>query len=110
MRIVGAANKYIDDMGPWKLDKEGNGAAVAETMLTLANAIRTASVLLSPFLVTKAVMALDELNVPADLRDFARLEDFKSLGGIEVNEPIPLFPRLDKEAEIKWLENLIDVK
>lgn len=110
MGIVGAANKYIDDMAPWKLDKEGNRDAVAETMLTLANAIRTASVLLSPFLVTKAAAALDELNVPADLRDFARLADFKALGGIEVNDPIPLFPRLDKEAEIKWLENLIDVK
>lgn len=110
MNIVQAANKYIDDVSPWKADKEGNKALVDEAMLALANAIRAASLLLSPFLVTKAKEALDEFNIPDDLRTLDSLADPKVLSGIKVNAPVPLFPRLNKDEEIKWLEDLIDVK
>ena len=110
MRVALIANKYIDDMAPWKESKEGNKSKVDETMAALAYAIRVASLLLSPFLVTKAFEALDELNVPEDLRDFSKLNDSKALSGVRVNDPVPLFPRLKKDEEILWLEELIDGK
>lgn len=110
MSIVNAANKYIDDMAPWKLAKENNKEAIQECMTALATSIRIASILLDPFLVTKAVQALEELNVPTKDRNFASINDLTCLNGVKVNEPVPLFPRLKKEEEIKWLEDLIDAK
>lgn len=104
------ANKYIDDMAPWKEAKEGNRAKVDETMAALAHAIRVSSVLLQPFLVTKAKQALDELNVPEDARDFASIDKFDVMNGIKTNQPVPLFPRLKKDEEIAWLRQLIDGK
>ena len=108
MQIALIANKYIDDMAPWKAAKEGENAKVEETMAALAHAIRISSLLLSPFLVTKASQALDELNVPAQYRDFSSLAERNVLAGITVNDPVPLFPRLKKDEEIAWLEVLID--
>lgn len=108
MRIVNLANKYIDDMAPWKLFKENNMEEIDECMCALASSIRISSVLLKPFLVTKADLALQELNIPEELQTFSSIKNFNCISNITVNDPIPLFPRLNKDEEIKWLENLID--
>lgn len=111
MGIVNAANKYIDDMAPWKASKEPDGKAkVDETMVALIHAIRVSSILLDPFLVIKAKAALDEINAPADARNFAKIDDVHVMDGVKLNAPVPLFPRLKKDEEIKWLEELIDNK
>ncbi|HBR85668.1 MAG TPA: hypothetical protein DEA32_00525 [Firmicutes bacterium] len=77
-------------------------------MAVLAHAIRIASLLLSPFLVTKAKQALDEMDVPAGARDFSSLGDLHAMDGVAVGAAVPLFPRLKKDEEIAWLQNLID--
>lgn len=108
IQVALIANKYIDDMAPWKADKEGDSASVNETMAALAYAIRVGSILLSPFLVTKASQALDQFGVPEDLRDYRRIGERNALEGISIGTPSPLFPRLKKDEEIAWLEKLID--
>ncbi len=108
MQVAILANKYIDDMAPWKAAKDGDTVKVNETMAVLAHAIRIASLLLSPFLVTKAKQALDEMDVPAGARDFSSLGDLHAMDGVAVGAAVPLFPRLKKDEEIAWLQNLID--
>lgn len=110
MSIVNAANKYVDDAAPWNLSKEGKTAEIDEVMHALTYCIRVASITLKPFLVTKADMALDELNVPEDQRQLNTINDYKTFGNIKTNDPIPLFPRLKKDEEIKWLEDLFATK
>lgn len=106
MSIVNAANKYVDESAPWILAKEGKVAEIDEVMHALAYTIRSSSIMLKPFLVTRADMALDELNVPEELRKLSTIRDFKCFGGIKNNDPVPLFPRLKKDEEINWLEEL----
>lgn len=110
LSITSIANKYVDEATPWALAKEGKTKEIDEVMHALAHAIRISSILLKPFLVTKAEQALDEINSPQEQRTFASLSDIKALGGIKVQEPVPLFPRLKKDEEIAWLEELIAPK
>lgn len=110
MNIVEAANKYVDDAAPWVLAKEGKLAEIDEVMHALSYAIRSSSILLEPFLVTKAKQALDELNAPVEQRKLDSVSDYKTFGGTKTNDPVPLFPRLNKEEEIKFLEELIAPK
>lgn len=110
MQIVNAANKYVDDAAPWNLSKEGKLAEIDEVMHALSYCIRVSSIVLQPFLVTKAKQALDELNVPEEQRSLTSVYDYKTFSGVTINEPIPLFPRLKKDEEINWLEDLFSAK
>jgi methionyl-tRNA synthetase len=46
--LVRAGNKYIDDMAPWKLFKQGNQREVEEVLYSVLESIRLAGYLLSP--------------------------------------------------------------
>ena len=106
--IVNRANKYIDETTPWVLAKdETKKEELASVMNHLANAIFIAATLYKPVLVVAGEKALDELNVPAELRSYEHVYDFGCIGNIKVNAAEQLFPRLDAKVEVEFISNLM---
>ena len=106
--IVNRANKYIDETTPWILAKdEARKAELESVMNHLANAIFIAATLYKPVLVVSSEKALDQLNIPANLRDYQNIYNFGVVGGIQVNKAEQLFPRLDPKVEVPFISELM---
>ncbi len=100
--IFRRSNKYIDETMPWVLAKEQNIERLKTVIYNLLEAIRVGAVLLHPFLPETAEKIYSQLNT--DLTTFSSIENFGGLKvGTKLNEPEPLFVRIDKE---KFLEEL----
>jgi len=111
MSLLDLGNKFIETQAPWVLAKDSlKQEELAQTMYALEEILRIGSILLKPFLVTKADLALDQLNVPSELRLYSTIKEIGKMSGITNNLPSPLFPRLDSEKEIGFLTELIDGK
>ena len=106
--IVNRANKYIDETTPWVLAKdESKKEELASVMNHLANAIFVAATLYKPVLVVAGDKALDQLNVPQELRSYEHVYDFGCIGGFKVNKAEQLFPRLDQKVEVEFISDLM---
>lgn len=108
MELLGLGSKYFDDMAPWNLSKEGKTELLEETLYSACELIRIGSILLSPVMPEKTKEALDQENVPEELRTFESIAKTGRLAGISLRPLAPLFPRLKKEEEIQYLTKLID--
>ena len=99
-RLVGAANKYVDETAPWTLVKQGDDARLDEVLYTLFEAMRVVGIWATPFLPIKGPDLLDRLGTPADLRDWASTAEWGQLpSGGATTKGEPLFPRLDQEEK-----------
>ena len=106
--IVNRANKYIDETTPWVLAKEEDKKKeLASVMNHLANVIFIAATLYKPVLVEASDKALDQLNVPNELRSYEHVYKFDTLGNIKVNKAEQLFPRLDAKIEVEFISKLM---
>ena len=117
------ANKYIDETTPWVLAKdEAQNARLGTVLYNLLEVIRTAAVLLTPFIPATAEEILRELNAEAELSalkatadeigranagyllynefvgEFGKLEAGKSVGESKV-----LFARIDEKKMMEQL-------
>lgn len=108
MELVDLGNKYFDSMAPWSLAKNGNTELLKESLAAACELIRIGSILLSPVMPAKTKEALDQENVPVDLRDYKNLKENGKLSGLKVGTLVPLFPRLKKDEELSFLTELID--
>jgi methionyl-tRNA synthetase len=108
MDLVSAANKYIEESAPWVLAKDpAKKAQLASCMAHLANTIFLCGMLLSPILVTKSEKIFDQLGVPSELRNYASATKFGSLHGVSVHKGEQLFPRMDVETEVDFIQQLM---
>ena len=98
------ANKYIDETTPWTLAKnESKHARLGTVLYNLLETIRTAAVLLTPFIPTTAENIFGQLAT--DRRDYDSIETFSVLeSGKPVGEPAVLFARLDEEKILADVE------
>ncbi len=94
MRAVFACNQYVDEQAPWALRKT-DPARMERVLATLCGCMRDLAVAISPVVPAASKRMLDALCIPGDQRDFAALAHDPSLGAIKVDNPVPLFPRLD---------------
>ena len=108
-RLIQRANKYIDENAPWALAKdEVNRARLAAVLYHLVEALRTALILLLPFIPESASKALDQIGVPADCRTWDSAAVYGALPeGIEIHKGETLFPRIDAKAMLEELEKMI---
>ena len=99
--IFRRSNKYIDETMPWVLAKDGNGKERLKTVIyNLLESIRHGAVLLSAFLPNTAEDIFEQLNT--NNSDYESLNDFNGMDyGIKLNEPTPIFMRIDKEEMLK---------
>ncbi len=108
MELVNLGNKYFDDIAPWTQAKNGNMDLLKESLYAAVELIRIGSILLQPVMPEKTKSALDQAKVPEELRTYESLNTYNKLGGYKIEDITPLFPRLKKDDEIKYLTELID--
>ena len=93
--IFKRANKYIDETMPWVLAKEGNTDRLKTVIYNLLEAIRIGAVLLQPFLPETADKIFKQLNT--ENNSIESIKEFNGLDtDIKLNNPEPLFIRIDK--------------
>ena len=98
--IFRRSNKYIDETMPWVLAKDPEQSERLKTVLyNLLESIRSGAVLLQAFLPETADKIFYQLNTENRFIDSL---DFKGLDvGIHLNNPEPLFIRIDKDKKLQ---------
>jgi len=101
-RLLGAANKYIDEEAPWTALKRGRPERAGTILYNTLEALRVATILLSPVLPTATQRVWDQLGVTAPLTA-QRLDDARRWGGLpaglQVRPGAPIFPRIDTRGK-----------
>lgn len=107
--MINRTNKYIDETRPWILAKdEEKRGELGSVMVHLAESLRRAAVLLQPFLTESPKRIFDQLNITDDqFKSWESLETFGNIpeGTKVVEKGEPIFPRLDMEEEISYIQN-----
>ena len=103
-RLIGRANKYIDETTPWILAKdEEKRPRLAAVMANLLEAIRVSLILLTPFIPDTCARAFDQIGATEAERTW---ESVSAVRGheITVRKGETLFPRIDTEKMLAELE------
>jgi len=87
-------NKYIDETTPWKIEDKDR---LNEVIYMLLEAIRNIGILIGPFLPDTSNNILKQLNI--ENKNYETVY-FGYTNQINVSEPEPLFPRIDKEKKL----------
>jgi methionyl-tRNA synthetase len=100
-RRVRRLNRYVEERQPWQLAKdESRGAELDETLTTLFEGLRVATVLLHPYMPDSTQKLLDSLGAPDNSYASAHLSAGAVgalSGGVDLPQLEPLFPKLDRE-------------
>jgi len=105
-RLVGRANKYIDETAPWILAKsEETKARLLTVMKNLCECIRISAILVSPFMPESSKAILDQLGVAENARGWdAKCYCADSEAVWHTATAQPLFPRIDVDKALQELE------
>ncbi len=98
------ANKYIDETMPWVLAKdEAKKPRLATVIYNLLEVIRTAAVLLVPYIPATAESIFSQLAT--DKTEFATVSEFGALeSGKALGEAFTLFARIDEKKFLEEIE------
>lgn len=100
--IFRRSNKYIDETMPWALAKDESKQDRLKTVLyNLLESIRSGAVLLQAFLPDTADRIFKQLNV--DKKDIESINFEGIEDGLVLNDPEPLFARIDKDKKLEEL-------
>ena len=119
MNFVNTANKYIEDNAPWALAKEEKKDRLHSVLYNLAEAIRIATVLLSPVLPTTLDKVWQQMgfDIYPQLKTWQSVKSWGQIGeGIKIRRGEPLFPRVvltaeeSEEQEKEMVNEIIDKK
>ena len=100
--IFRRSNKYIDETMPWVLAKDESKQDRLKTVLyNLLESIRSGAVLLQAFLPDTADRIFKQLNV--DKKDIESINFEGIEDGLVLNDPEPLFARIDKDKKLEEL-------
>ena len=105
-KVIGECNKYIDVTQPWVLGKDPEKKdRLANVMLVLAECVRFAAVLITPFMPETPARIFAQLGLTDDaLKTWQSLQCFGQLPhGIKVQKGEALFPRIDIKKELEAL-------
>ena len=97
--IVNAANKYVDETGPWALAKdEKDRPRLATVLYHTLESLRIIALLLAAFMPSTSEKMWSQLGMEENLWE-QNLEENGKWGGLKpgkkVTKPEPLFPRID---------------
>ncbi len=106
-RLIGRANKYIDETAPWILAKsEDTKPRLLTVMKHLCECIRIGAILVTPMMPQSAEKILDLLGVAQAARGWDALCYCVEDAQWKTQVGAPLFPRIDMEKELAALEEL----
>ncbi|MBQ4092578.1 MAG: methionine--tRNA ligase [Firmicutes bacterium] len=100
-KIITKANKYIDECAPWALNKNGEKEKLATVLYNMAEAIRIATILLTPVMPNTPAKVFAQLGIAeqTELQDWDALAYGGIKAGTVINRGEPIFPRLELEKE-----------
>ena len=103
--IFNRTNKYIDETMPWALAKDVDKRdRLATVIYNLLETIRIGAVLLQPFLPETSDKIFYQLNTLN--KNYDSITGFDGMDvGIKLNQPEPLFLRIDKNKRLEEIEN-----
>ena len=108
-KLVNKANKYIDDVAPWALNKAGETAKLATVLYNMTEVIRLVTVMVSPVMPGLPARVWAQLGMEASeaLTSWESLSFGRFPANRKINRGEPLFPRIDLDAidEIPVLES-----
>jgi methionyl-tRNA synthetase len=96
-RVVGEANRYVDEMAPWALART-DPARMRTVLYTLVEVIRHLAILVQPFVPGSAERLLDQLAAGPEERDFRALAAAPLRPGTVLPKPAGIFPRFVENA------------
>lgn len=109
-KLVGRANKYIDETLPWTLAKDADKKdRLATVIYNLCETIRIISVLISPFIPSTSPKINRQLAITDDLTTWDSIKEFGKLRPdaiIQKGEVI--FPRVDIDKKLEELDRVRD--
>ena len=106
-KVIGRANKYIDENAPWVLakDMEANGARLARVMYNLLECLRISAILLTPFMPASSAEILRQIGA---CECCSTWESAGAYGSLKADAAVVrgdnLFPRIDAEKALAELE------
>jgi len=106
-KVIGRANKYIDENAPWVLakDMEANGPRLARVMYNLLEVLRVSSILLTPFMPASAEEVLRQIGACACCSSWEAAGQYAALpADVTVQRGANLFPRIDMTKALAELE------
>ncbi|MDN6127977.1 MAG: methionine--tRNA ligase, partial [Tetragenococcus halophilus] len=105
--LIARSNKYIDETEPWKLAKEEDKKAeLNSVMVHLAESLRITAILLQPIMIETSTKIFKQLGLdeePKGLQEL-RFGEFPHDTKV-VSKGDPIFPRLDAETEVAYIQN-----
>ena len=104
--VIKSANKYIDITEPWRLAKLPEKKDKLDTVLyTLSETLRIVTTLLQAIMFEIPAKIFEKFDFPQELQTFESIQSFsKENYGFKVEKGQNLFPRLDVESEIAYLD------
>lgn len=110
-KLISRTNKYIDETAPWVLAKDDAQKTRLENIMAhLAESLRITGILLKPFLTEAPDQVFTQLGISD--QDITKWEDLYEIGliksGTKVVKGDPMFPRLDMEAEVEKIKELMN--
>ena len=106
-KVIGRANKYIDENAPWTLakDMDANGDRLATVMYNLLECLRISAILLTPFMPASSAEILRQIGACACCSTWDSAAVYGSLrADAQVVRGDNLFPRIDTEKALAQLE------
>lgn len=94
MALTKEGNRYINQQAPWEMTKS-NPARMQTILYVLYELLRITTIYLEPVIPTSAARVLDQMGVPATMRDFASVAENTTNGWTVMPKPTPLFPRIE---------------
>lgn len=101
-KLVGRANKYVDETAPWGLAKDpANKPRLASVMYNLAECIRFITVIAAPYMPLLPPRVWPQLGLDdrEDLHTWGSLMWGKFPAGIKVKRGLALFPRIEFKGQ-----------
>ena len=108
-RVIGRANKYIDENKPWVLakDLEANGPRLATVLYNLLETVRICAILLTPFMPQSCEKIFAQIGADPSVITWDSAAVFGLLpASSPVNKGDNLFPRVDMAKELAELEKV----
>ena len=106
-KVIGRANKYIDENAPWVLakDMEANGTRLATVMYNLLEVLHISAILLTPFMPDSAAEILRQIGACEACSTWESAAQYGSLpAGVTVVRGDNLFPRVDAAKALEELD------
>ncbi len=96
--FIGDVNKYVDDMQPWTLSKNGETERLSTVLWVLAESIRVINILINPFMPETSELISEKINPENNDSETVNFNDSKKWGivkhGTTINKGENLFNRI----------------